>query len=100
MHRQRQGASAGDHDWHHGSSQPHSGGEKIHQLPGTMQVSKKDGMQTMDMALLDIVARGLVTKDEAQSRSSNPNLFRRRQRGFRGALSLINQTHICEVRKC
>jgi twitching motility protein PilT len=32
-------------------------------------------MQTMDMALLDIVARGLVTKDEAQSRSSNPNLF-------------------------
>jgi twitching motility protein PilT len=48
---------------------------KIHQLPGTMQVSKKDGMQTMDMALVDIVARGLVTKDEAQSRSSNPNLF-------------------------
>src|SRR5918993_4609971 len=48
---------------------------KIHQLPGTMQVSKKDGMQTMDMALLDIVARGLVTKEEAQSRSSNPNLF-------------------------
>jgi twitching motility protein PilT len=40
-----------------------------------MQVSKKDGMQTMDMALLDVVARGLVTKDEAQSRSSNPNLF-------------------------
>jgi twitching motility protein PilT len=29
----------------------------------------------MDMALLEIVARGLVTKDEAQSRSSNPNLF-------------------------
>ena len=48
---------------------------KIHQIPGTMQVSKKDGMQTMDMALLDVVARGLVTKDEAQSRSSNPNLF-------------------------
>jgi twitching motility protein PilT len=48
---------------------------KIHQIPGTMQVSKKDGMQTMDMALVDIVARGLVTKDEAQSRSSNPNLF-------------------------
>jgi len=48
---------------------------KIHQIPGTMQVSKKDGMQTMDMALQDIVARGLVTKEEAQSRSSNPNLF-------------------------
>ena len=24
---------------------------KIHQIPGTMQVSQKDGMQTMDMAL-------------------------------------------------
>ena len=48
---------------------------KIHQIPGTMQVSKKDGMQTMDMALLDVVARGLVTKDEAQSRSTNANLF-------------------------
>jgi twitching motility protein PilT len=40
-----------------------------------MQVSKKDGMQTMDMALLELVSRGLVTKDEAQSRSLNPNLF-------------------------
>jgi twitching motility protein PilT len=48
---------------------------KIHQIPGTMQVSKKDGMQTMDMALLELVSRGLVTKDEAQSRSLNPNLF-------------------------
>jgi twitching motility protein PilT len=48
---------------------------KIHQIPGTMQVSQKDGMQTMDMALKDIVARGLVTIEEAQSRSSSPNLF-------------------------
>jgi len=48
---------------------------KIHQLPGTMQVSQKDGMQTMDMALQSLVARGLVTKEEAQSRSLTPNLF-------------------------
>jgi twitching motility protein PilT len=48
---------------------------KIHQIPGTMQVSQKDGMQTMDMALLNLVTRGLVTKDEAQSKSMNPNLF-------------------------
>ena len=40
-----------------------------------MQVSQKDGMQTMDMALMELVARGLVTKDEAQSRSMTPNLF-------------------------
>jgi twitching motility protein PilT len=48
---------------------------KIHQIPGTMQVSQKDGMQTMDMALVDLVARGIVAKDEAQAKSMNPNLF-------------------------
>jgi twitching motility protein PilT len=48
---------------------------KIHQIPGTMQVSQKDGMQTMDMALTSLVTRGLVTREEAQSKSMNPNLF-------------------------
>ena len=48
---------------------------KIHQIPGTMQVSQKDGMQTMDMALTNLVNRGIVTREEAQSKSMNPNLF-------------------------
>jgi twitching motility protein PilT len=48
---------------------------KIHQIPGTMQVSQKDGMQTMEMALQNLVSRGLVSKEEAQSKSTNPNLF-------------------------
>jgi twitching motility protein PilT len=48
---------------------------KIHQVPGTMQVSQKDGMQTMDMALQSLVSRGIVSKEEAQSKSMNPNLF-------------------------
>ncbi len=48
---------------------------KIHQVPGTMQVSQKDGMQTMDMALLDLVARGGVTREEAQAKSAAANLF-------------------------
>ena len=48
---------------------------KIHQLPGTMQVSQKDGMQTMDMALMDLAARGIVTQEEAQLKSMTPNLF-------------------------
>ena len=48
---------------------------KLHQIPGIMQASKKDGMQTMDMALIDLVTRGLVTRGEAQSRSMTPNLF-------------------------
>lgn len=48
---------------------------KIHQIPGTMQVSQKDGMQTMDMALTTLVSRGIVTAEEAQSKSMTPNLF-------------------------
>ena len=48
---------------------------KIHQILGTMQVSQKDGMQTMDMALTNLVSRGVVTREEAQSKSMNPNLF-------------------------
>ncbi len=48
---------------------------KIHQIIGTMQVSQKDGMQTMDMALQNLVARDLVTKEEAQAKSMTANLF-------------------------
>ncbi|MBI4524321.1 MAG: type IV pilus twitching motility protein PilT [Deltaproteobacteria bacterium] len=48
---------------------------KIHQITGTMQVSQKDGMQTMDMALVDLANRGIVTREEAQSRSMTANLF-------------------------
>jgi hypothetical protein len=32
-------------------------------------------MQTMDMALQNLVARAVVTKEEAQSKSMNANLF-------------------------
>ena len=31
---------------------------KLHQIPGIMQASQRDGMQTMDMALTDLVTRG------------------------------------------
>jgi len=58
---------------------------KIHQLPGTMQVSQKDGMQTMDMCLVDLVSRGIVTKEEAQSKSMTANLFGGGAYGMGGA---------------
>lgn len=48
---------------------------KIHQIPGTIQVSQKEGMQTMDMALTDLVSHGVITREEAQSKSMSPNLF-------------------------
>jgi twitching motility protein PilT len=48
---------------------------KIHQIPSSMQTGQAVGMQTLDMALIDLVAKGLVTKEEAQSRTNTPNLF-------------------------
>lgn len=48
---------------------------KVHQIPSAMQVGQKDGMQTMDMALIDLATRGVITREEAQAKSMTPNLF-------------------------
>ncbi|MFB3141771.1 MAG: type IV pilus twitching motility protein PilT [Acidobacteriota bacterium] len=48
---------------------------KVHQLPSAMQTGKKDGMETMDAALTALVGRGLITREVAQAKSENPNLF-------------------------
>ena len=48
---------------------------KGHQLPSSMQTGRKEGMQTMDHTLIDLAKRGLISKEEAQSKSTNPNLF-------------------------
>ena len=48
---------------------------KVHQLPSTMQTGQNVGMQTLDMCLLELVGKGVVTRDEAQSRTLTPNLF-------------------------
>jgi twitching motility protein PilT len=48
---------------------------KIHQIPSSMQTGQNVGMQTLDMALIDLVNNGSVSKEEAQSRTLTPNLF-------------------------
>jgi twitching motility protein PilT len=48
---------------------------KIHQIPSSMQTGQAVGMQTLDMSLLELVGKGLVTREEAQSRTLTPNLF-------------------------
>jgi twitching motility protein PilT len=58
---------------------------KVHQLPSAMQVGRRDGMQTMDVALADLVRRGVVTADEARSKSANPALFGGGAEGMRTA---------------
>jgi twitching motility protein PilT len=58
---------------------------KIHQIPSTMQTGQSVGMQTLDMALIDLVNRGLVSKEEAQSRTLTPNLFGAMAQDVKGA---------------
>ncbi len=48
---------------------------KVHQIPSAMQTGQKVGMQTLDMALQELVRRNIVTMDEAQSKTNTPNLF-------------------------
>jgi twitching motility protein PilT len=48
---------------------------KVHQIPSAMQTGQKQGMQTLDMALVELVRRNMVTIEEAQSRTLTPNLF-------------------------
>ena len=48
---------------------------KVHQITSSMQTGQNVGMQTLDMALVDLVRRNLITPEEAQSRTLTPNLF-------------------------
>jgi len=51
--------------------------EKTHELPSIMQMSSKEGMQTLDQALADLVRRNMVTIEEATKRSSDPGRLKR-----------------------
>jgi twitching motility protein PilT len=45
---------------------------KIHQIYSAMQTGSRFGMQTMDAALAELVRKGLISREEAEKRSSNP----------------------------
>ena len=45
---------------------------KIEQIYSFMQTGSKRGMQTMEQSLADLVARHLITVEEAVSRSTRP----------------------------
>jgi twitching motility protein PilT len=42
---------------------------KTYMLPGIVQTGKKQGMQLMDDALVDLASRGLISAEEASARS-------------------------------
>jgi twitching motility protein PilT len=49
---------------------------KIHQIPGMMQTSKGVGMQTMEMALMELVDRNFITRETAIEKTGNPDMFK------------------------
>ena len=49
---------------------------KIHQLPGTIETSAHQGMQTLDASLQNLCRAGRISVEEAVSRSSNPSKMR------------------------
>jgi len=48
---------------------------KVAQLPSTIQVSRKDGMITLDQSLKELVSRNIVDKEQCLYLASNPNIF-------------------------
>ena len=50
---------------------------KNHQIYSAMQTGGKFGMQTMDAALVELVRRGRISREEAERRASNPEELKR-----------------------
>lgn len=48
---------------------------KVPQMVSVIQTGQQYGMQTMDQALKNLVMKGLVSREEALSRASNPAVF-------------------------
>ncbi len=48
---------------------------KIAQMYSAIQTGQRDGMQTLDQNLKELVRRGVVTKENARQKAANPNDF-------------------------
>ena len=57
---------------------------KIHQIPSVMQTGSQYGMQTMDQILVDLVMKRVISMEEAQTKTMNPDLFKEIQQKFPG----------------
>jgi len=49
--------------------------EKIHQIPSTIQISRKIGMQSLDQSLKDLLMQGKITREAAIKKAINKNAF-------------------------
>ncbi len=50
---------------------------KTHQLSSVIQTSQKLGMQTLDMHLMKLIEKGLITFDEGYSKAIHPETFKK-----------------------
>ena len=48
---------------------------KIAQMFSAIQTGQSIGMQTLDQNLQELLARGLISKDEARKKASNKDIF-------------------------
>ncbi|MDQ7825915.1 MAG: type IV pilus twitching motility protein PilT [Candidatus Eremiobacteraeota bacterium] len=48
---------------------------KTHQLETAIQTAIKEGMQTFDQSLKQLLSSGLITREDAMARASNKNIF-------------------------
>jgi len=46
--------------------------ERLLELSGNIAVSSREGMQTLNKALVDLVSRGVIAREEAMSKTNNP----------------------------
>ncbi len=49
--------------------------EKIYQIPSTIQISRKIGMQSLDQSLKDLLMAGKITRQDALKRAINKKAF-------------------------
>jgi len=49
--------------------------EKIHQIPSTIQISRKMGMQSLDQSLKDLLMEGKITREDAIRKAVNKKAF-------------------------
>lgn len=55
---------------------------KIHQLPSVMQTQQGAGMQTLEMHLLQLAERNLISRETAIEKCGNPDLFKEIDEGI------------------
>jgi twitching motility protein PilT len=49
--------------------------DKVAQMYSTIQTSQREGMQTLDQNLQELVSKGLISKDAAREKAANKESF-------------------------